>query len=321
MSDKKTKATDDTIDVEIRDKKSERFFAHLNELEDFIVTVYKEGEKNKRVKMEVFENVVPNDMTDIRDVHGPGTYHLYCHALSEGKIGELLDYTMVHLGGRPEISSSQSQKTNEQSLAEKAQELMVFKQLFSQNENNGVSQLADSVSKMMQAQQEMAIRQANMMNEQLQQMVQYQLESEKRMSRMMEKLHESKNNTNELLQTIELIDSIRSGGDNQNMLEKIMTGPLGETMIKSFMEKTPEGPIPQISDTVPARESKPDFTPNEYAANIPPEIKEKINSDTRAHYKKIIMKNNSLTEVFVDNILDIIISENEHKKNTNNEVI
>lgn len=293
-------------------RKPERFFAHLNELKDFMVTVYKVGEKNKKIKMEVFENIVPNDMTDIRDVYGPGTYHFYCHELLDGKTGDLLDYTMVHLGGQPILDSGPIvSETEQKTLTQQAQEMMVFKELFGANHGESAV-LTDAVSKMMQAQQEMAMKHASLMQEQMSQMMRAQLESEKRFSQMIEKISEKKSGgTNDLLETIQLVDQIRSGGSggDSSLVDKLINSPLAQPLVESFLNagamQNPE--VPQIpSKELPEKV----FTAIDYVNNIPIDVQKKITSETREKHREQILKNNDMSETLVDEILDRIITNN-----------
>jgi len=302
------------LEIELKDKKSERFFAHLHDIDtDYQVIVYQHGDKGKKIIVDRFENIVPDILTDIRDKHGAGTYSLYCHQVEDGKIVKMLDFCTVHLGGinnNPIISPSVN--PSPQGYLKETLELIAgLKTIMGGGETN--------LNEFIKTQAEITRSQNQMMLEMSTKLMQAQLDGEKRFSAMIEKMTDKQGSIDNILKTVELIETLRGGGGGADkpIWERLIESPAAAPIIQSLLSPGQGQGTPQSQPSIPYGQTPKQLTSDEKVQavfeQIPAETKKQIHSGNKDEViQKLYDKNKNLLTLDETNALvNMILIHNQ----------
>ena len=272
---KKVKTTTEEIidepkdEMTDKDRKSERFFNFFKNEENFVISLYKVGERGKAGLIDKFENCVP-DLLKIRDLWGGGTYKLYAHAFD----GDLMDSTVVHVEEIP-AGSSGGGFDNEEMVLQKA---LKYKELFGGSNNNN-----DIMLKVIEMQSQFSQSITNLISKVNEKSLEAQLQMERRFAEMIEKQNVSKSGFPDLIQAVEFINMIKGDPAETSLIDKIIGNPVFQNIASSFVAnaQSANAPVPKQIEQI----STNGEIPQEFINKLTLENKEKGIENVMKAYK------------------------------------
>lgn len=245
-----TEEIEETIEPDLSTK-YDKMLNYLRESQDgFIINVYRLGDRNKRSLVTTFENIQPDPIKDIQSVYGGGAYRFYLFVMDDK--GKYVFKDTSDLTIEPPLIPpiNDNSKFSGNSRADVLQEMRMMSEILGntggQKDNSGMN---DILIKMMENQNKMS---ENFMK--------LQLDSERRMSEMIERMNSKKSNVAELLEIADAVNGLRgeSGGGEQSAIEKIINNPIVQPLLGNMMSSVMS---PTVTTPEPVRqvEKKPDI--------------------------------------------------------------
>lgn len=266
----------------IKETKFDNMLSYLKDSPDeYVVSIYKLQERNKRVLVEKMDNELPDPITDLRDKFGGGNFRIMVHNNS----GKLIDSADINVAEK-EINNNFNQQSSKQDVLN---ELKAMGELFGSIKGNDSNN--EVILKMMEMQQGMTNKLTEM-----------QLASEKRMIDMIEKYNSKKSDLNEFLQIAEAINNIRESGEPSSLPEKLLASPMIQNMAASFMNQQQNIPLPeQHKEKPPLKKITPQEIVNKFVAKLPPGFIDKVTKENAESISKELYEKNQ-------NVIDITTS-------------
>lgn len=230
--------------------KYDKMLNYLRESPDgFFINVYRLGDRNKRSFVTRFENIQPDPVKDIQAVYGGGNYRFYLFIIDEK--GKYIFKDTSDLNIEPPLTPpvNDTVKASGTSRTDVLQEMRMMSEILGntggQKESSGMN---DILLKMMENQ--------NHMSENFMKM---QLESERRMSEMIERMNSKKSNVTELLEIADAVNGLRGDSNSEkSVIEKIVDNPIFQPIIGNMMSGVMTPAVQPAPAPVPVEKAKPD---------------------------------------------------------------
>jgi len=297
---KDSEVIEDPEEIEIQEDyfKDTKFTQLLNQFkgsdDEFTCTIYRVGERNKRILVDVIDNEIPDPIKDLRDKHGGGKFRIYIH--NPDKV--LIDSADVNIEER-----TIETKTPERSRRDILEELQMMSSMFQKEEKDNSKDT------------EILLKLMDMQTKQSERVIQMQMESEQRMQSLILEIQSKKSSLQEIAEIMTFIEGIKSDAQSepQGTVEKILQHPITQSFLPMLMQNN-TSPLPQTPNVpkelpVPKQTKTPSI--EEYVNSLPIAFKEKVTKENANKFiKQLHEKNkNKIDKVQAETIINIVLAE------------
>jgi hypothetical protein len=136
-----------------------------------------------------------------------------------------------------------------------------------------------------------------------------QLESERRMSEMIERMNSKKSNVTELLEIADAVNGLRGEGGEKSVIEKIVDNPIFQPIIGNMMSNAMTPAVQQAPQSAPVEKPKPDINViiDVLISKMPQAYIESVNvENAEAKINKMVKDNSESLDL---NLATMIISK------------